>query len=399
MTLQQHQQQVSSLCSMEPTRKESLIIESELDFILLHFDKQEFLFPRKISTYKSNNRQFIVRSKQEIIDSFISSNLVDCKVNAYASLTDYKGIQRYKPNFIFIDLDKNNFKTSISFENVLSNILKNIREKLGYDAQPTVLETGGGYHIYQPVYCPTALENVIQFSEFDRPSEQFLRFAKDYLSNGKADKQNNPSFKSCLLRIPGSINSKYNVTVKTLQTWNGIRPPIRREFIEEFRTFLIQKKIEEQNYRQKIMQLKLKMQQNNDKNSITCRNYYYYDWIETKVLQTPISDYRKLVVGLVLVPYLVVIKKLSNEESHNIINEWLMRCDVIRKLDFDPKYLINNNIKTSMKKLILPISIYKLETNYRNLYLSLLLDQNNNNNKNNNNNNISIIDVKEEKVK
>ena len=59
-----------------------------------------------------------------------------------------------------------------------------------------------------------------------------------------------------------------------------------------------------------------------------------------------------------------------------------MRCNLIRQLDFDPKYLINNNIKTSEKKLIPPISIYKLETNYRNLYL-LLLDQNNNNNSSN----------------
>ena len=55
-----------------------------------------------------------------------------------------------------------------------------------------------------------------------------------------------------------------------------------------------------------------------------------------------------------------------------IINEWLMRCNLIRQLDFDSKYLINNNIKTSEKKLIPPISIYKLESNYRNLYLSLL---------------------------
>ena len=29
--------------------------------------------------------------------------------------------------------------------------------------QPTVLYTGGGYHIYQPIYCPTALENVTEF--------------------------------------------------------------------------------------------------------------------------------------------------------------------------------------------------------------------------------------------
>ena len=85
--------------------------------------------------------------------------------------------------------------------------MKNINEILG--GHPTVLFTGGGYHIYQPVYCPTALENVTEFKNYDKPSQEFLRFAKDYLSNGKADKQNNPSFKSCLLRIPGSINSKY----------------------------------------------------------------------------------------------------------------------------------------------------------------------------------------------
>ena len=34
-----------------------------------------------------------------------------------------------------------------------------------------------------------------------------------------------------------------------------------------------------------------------------------------------------------------------------------MRCNLIRQLDFNPKYLINNNIKTSEKKLIPPISI------------------------------------------
>ena len=53
-----------------------------------------------------------------------------------------------------------------------------------------------------------------------------------------------------------------------------------------------------------------------------------------------------------------------------------MKCDSLsgRRLDFDPKYLINNNIKTSMKKLIRPISLYKLNTNYPSLYF-LIIDQ------------------------
>ena len=208
-------------------------IKTGLDFLISHFE--EPLFPRKISTFKSNNKQFLTRSRQEILDSFIESNSVDCKINAYPYLIEYKGVQRYKPDFLFIDLDKNNFKTDKRFELALYNTLKNIKNKLnGY---PTVLFTGGGYHIYQPVYIPLALEYITEFSKFDRPSEQFLRFAKGYLSNGKADKQNNPSFRSCLLRIPGSINSKHNTKVKVIKKWNGNRAPIVLDLLEEFRIY------------------------------------------------------------------------------------------------------------------------------------------------------------------
>ena len=75
-------------------------IESGIDFILSHFE-EPLLFPRKISTYKSNNKQFLVRTREEIIDAFIDSNFVDCRINAYPYLTDYKGIQRYKPNLFY----------------------------------------------------------------------------------------------------------------------------------------------------------------------------------------------------------------------------------------------------------------------------------------------------------
>ena len=354
-------------------------IESGFDFILSHF-VEDPIFPRKISTYKSDNKQFLVRNKQEIINDFADSNFVDCRINAYTSLTEYKGIQRYRPNLLFIDLDKknNDSKSIMALKLALSNTLKNIKEKL--NGFPTVLWSGNGYHIIQPVYCRTALENVIQFNEFDRPSERFLRFAKDYLSNGKADLSNHPSFKSCLLRIPGSINSKNNRQVTIVQKWNGIRPRLTIDLLLEFRRYLIQKNIGVENIRQKNLEIR------SSRNNNFC-NSNYYTWIETKVLQNDFSDYRKLIVGLILAPYLVVIKKLSYEESYKIIYEWLQKCDSLsgRRLDFDPKSLINNNIKTSEKKLIPPISIYKLETNYRNLYLSLLVDQNNNNNNINNN--------------
>lgn len=125
MTLQQ--QQVSPIRSFEANTDKN--IETGLDFILSHFFLEEDpLFPRKISTYKSENKQFPVRSKEEIINSFVDSNFVDCKINAYPYyLTEYKWIQRYKPDFIFIDLDRNDFETDKSFKLALSNTLRNIK--------------------------------------------------------------------------------------------------------------------------------------------------------------------------------------------------------------------------------------------------------------------------------
>ena len=326
-------------------------------------------------------RQIEVFQKKKHYTYFEESNFLDCRINGFPSYTEYKGIQRYPPDFIFIDIDRITSKTDKSFENALSKTKKNIKEKLdmGY---PTVNWSGNGYHIILPIECPI-LEQIEQFQKYKNNnnffiSQEFLRFAKDDLSNGKADKHNYPSFKSCQIRIPGSINSKYGVRVKIVQKWNGVRPSITREFIEDFRTYLEQKITDQEINNSNSNYYNYKKKNNNNQNHYSNNNRI--EWIENKVLQTPFSDYRKLIVGLVLAPYLVVIKKLSYEDSYKIINEWLQKCDLTsgRRLDFDPKYLINNSLKTSMKKLIPPISIYKLETNYRNLYL--LLDQNYNNN-------------------
>ena len=47
-------------------------------------------------------------------------------------------------------------------------------------------------------------------------------------------------------------------------------------------------------------------------------------WIE-KLLQTPIDDYRKTTVNLILAPYLINIKKVSYEDALNIIDKWLSK--------------------------------------------------------------------------
>ena len=168
-------------------------IKTGLDFILSHFN-QNRLFPRKIQTSKSKGRQIKVFSKQEVLYYFVESNYIDCRINAFPSYIEYKGIQRYPPDLVFIDIDRSNFKDDKSFENALSKTKRNIKEKLngGY---PTINNSGNGYHIIQPIECPIVLEQIEQFQKYKNNnnffiSQEFLRFAKDYLSNGKADKNN-----------------------------------------------------------------------------------------------------------------------------------------------------------------------------------------------------------------
>jgi hypothetical protein len=68
-------------------------------------------------------------------------------------------------------------------------------------------------------------------------------------------------------------------------------------------------------------------------------------WIE-KLLQTPIDDYRKLVVWRILIPYLVNIKRLAGDYANDIIQSWLDKCSFLRRLDFDPSHMIRRNIST-----------------------------------------------------
>jgi len=85
------------------------------------------------------------------------------------------------------------FKDIQGLERALAATLRTIRLKInGY---PTVLWTGNGYHIYQPIDA-VILEEFQQFEGFEAPSTKFLRFAEYYLTNGQADPSHSPSFKS-----------------------------------------------------------------------------------------------------------------------------------------------------------------------------------------------------------
>jgi hypothetical protein len=56
-------------------------------------------------------------------------------------------------------------------------------------------------------------------------------------------------------------------------------------------------------------------------------------------------------------PYLFNIKKLSEREVIDLTQTWLDKCDHMRSLDFNIKYLTRQNIRNSKKNQYLPVSI------------------------------------------
>ena len=291
-----------------------------------------------------------------MFQAYKQSNFVDCRVNAYPSYTEYKRIQRYPPNFIFADLDLSLIRTEQGLEKTLSETLRIIRFKL--NGTPTVLWTGNGYHIYQPIDA-LVLEQFSQFEEFENPSLKFIRFAETYLTSGKSDPSHSPSFKSCMIRIPCTYNSKYpqgRNQVKVIQKWDGYRPPMKL-LLDAFHAYLVDQKIKEINLRKRI---KKRFGITGDKsNSIS--------WIET-LLQTPIVDYRKNAIGLILAPYMINIKKLPYESASTVLRDWLKKCSQLRSLDPNFDYKVKYCLNSVIRKLQLPIRFSTLERKNIELY-------------------------------
>ena len=163
-----------------------------LDEILNLFENP---FPRTISTLATDNKQVQVYSKQEALDYFEKSNLVDCRISAFGN----NEIEQERPNLIFVDLDD---------RTALHESLALFHKEI--NGIPLVIDTGNGYAIIQPINI-ILLSNVTlnQKRILDVP-KKFLLFAERYLTNNKCDMGNHPSLRSCLIRVPYSYNRKGN---------------------------------------------------------------------------------------------------------------------------------------------------------------------------------------------
>ena len=134
------------------------------------------------------------------------------------------------------DLDKNRFKTNKALEQCLQQSLQNYETNL-HGAKPTVLWTGGGYHLLQSLDADIVLETQNIFKEFIafNPSRELMRYAEMLLTDGKADPVHHGTvaFGNCMIRIPNSYNSKYvqknssQSKVRIVGLSNNYKPNIR----------------------------------------------------------------------------------------------------------------------------------------------------------------------------
>jgi hypothetical protein len=161
-------------------------------------------------------------------------------------------------------------------------------------------------------------------------NKQFLQFAERYLTGNKSDTGHHPAMKSCMLRVPGSLNSKckeagIDAEVKIIQKWDGYRPDYKL-LIGSFYVDLVGKKQAQ------------RLQQQNTSLSIPSGyssgiDYGPIAWID-KLLQTPIDDFRKRSRDLILVPYIVVRRGMTDvDQIHNIVMQWADKCAQLYRLE------------------------------------------------------------------
>ena len=333
-----------------------------IDFILKLFEVAgQRQFPRKMTTHYSEGKMFTVNSKEEIIQSCVQSNFLDCRINAYPIHPDDDiDAGLVAPTIIFCDLD-----ISLSYNDEVELLLQNTLNKikhtfdLSVDSSPSaVIWTGGGYHIYlimktKPMLIYPELSKLC--NPESEVSKEFLRFCEKYFTDNKSDPNHNITFKSSLLRIPGTLNYKrLNYEPDTAEV-RVIYEPIGEVGLTMkrgdrlFRSFTYwcmdfrRVQILKDNERKKVIrQQQQRIQRYPGLKKIDPPKKYW--WVE-RLLERQIDRNRYFCTWKILAPYLVTIKQLSEEEAYDIIKEWLEWCSEVK-----PFENMDTKIKSGLEK-------------------------------------------------
>jgi hypothetical protein len=211
------------------------------------------------------------------------------------------------------------------------------------------------------------------------PANLFLWYAEEYITQGKYDRGHKPSVRSAMIRVPGSYNSKYigeenddknssdewsKAEVKIDQRWDGITKPhilfllgaFYRDLGDSYRK-QARKQAKARKMRFQAMAAQMAMDRTLSRMPVAGhiaaqafdeRAYSQYAhrkyWYIHKLLQTPLEDYRKRSVDLLLTPFLITVKGMPDAVAERIIMNWLQRCSMLRPLDFNAEERIRSKI-------------------------------------------------------
>jgi len=336
------------------------------------------------------------------------------------------------PSLIHIDLDRKNFSTDRIHKNAVKKTIAKIHEVflIPPDASPvTTYWSGGGTHILLPLEADPAKypvknhmtpaetvpgRNLCYASLFTGgndyrfrashglPANLFLWFAEEYLTGGKNDSGHHPSVRSSMVRVPGSHNSKYSRDigeVKILQHWDGhtkahilfLLGAFYRNIGEDYKKHA---RLMAKAHKVKRQALAAQMALDGTLEAIPVSGtvaaqtfgegaYSVYAhnkyWYIDRLLQTPLDDFRKRAIDQLLTPFLITVKGMSDETARQIMMNWLLQCDKLRPLDFDPDYRVRSKIIDVKSTGFLPLGEAKFKAADPDLFSRLSMGKLNDN--------------------
>jgi hypothetical protein len=265
----------------------SLEVNEGLELLLSRYSPS---YPRRIMT-KTQPIQWKVNSDKEVLSRFKAANYMDCRISLYPYLDE----NVLTPDVLYIDLDDVTAK-----EPVRRRI-----EQILPGASLTIISTGRGLAIIIPVDSREFVGLCQRMPKIicKEPMKKILSFAAQELSRGEADIRHSPTFGSCLVRVPGTINSNNGARVKVLEQWDGVSRPSLLPLYRPFLNDLVIKAEEVYQY-------------DNSRGKIP--------YIE-KLLETPLLEWRKQMIERVICPYLMV-RGMYREEAYLIVKEWYDKC-------------------------------------------------------------------------
>jgi hypothetical protein len=376
-----------------------LVIENkDVEFVLSHFEPPAF--PRRISTFGSNCKQYVCESMDQCLEDFALSKWIDCRINAYNYLGEWdqnpqqlgRGFTTQNsdrtrdptsaacvdPSFIMIDIDRKEFPSEKTFQRALRATQRKIQDAflLDKDTNPcTIVATGGGAHLLIPLECDPAKfdapqlyhkENLLQGYN---PND-FIRFCARFFAKD-VDKGFYPSTNSTMVRIPGGINSKYkgdNAIVKILSKWDGKTKGHILCLLGEFHRHILREQKERQQRRAVVSTAPATLDRSGAPDANEAQRYWYVQ----ELLSIGIGDFRKRAICLLLAPWCINIQKMDHDTAERALLDWVDRCQVVKPLEFDAYKIINQALVYAESRQYYPLGLFKLKEQEPELYHRLM---------------------------